>query len=133
MLAIWVLTDHHSVVDSAAMFLASGILAFVILHDELLLSVFDALPIGLELYIKDGVASKNWLRRSGSESGVHCVVDGRSDCAQNTFEIPFGIDVIFVPDLEGSNHVVHRLVHAFHDSVSLWVASSDEFLLETVL
>ena len=59
MLAVWVLSDHHPVVDSVLMFLTSSILAFVVVHDKLLLSVFNALPIGLELYIEDGVASKD--------------------------------------------------------------------------
>ena len=59
MLTIWVLTNHHAVVDSVVMFFASSVFAFVVLHDKLLLSVFYVLPIGLELYIEDGIASKH--------------------------------------------------------------------------
>ena len=59
MLTVGVLADHCPVIDSALMVLASGVLAFVVLHDELLLAVFDVLPIGLELHIEDGVTPKD--------------------------------------------------------------------------
>ena len=42
-----------------------------VLDDKLLLLILDALPIGLELYVEDSVAPKDWLRRSGSERSVH--------------------------------------------------------------
>ena len=62
---------------------------------------------------------------------MHRVVDCSSDCAQNAFEILPRINVVFVLDLEGSNHCTFSTM-AFACG-SQHSRSSDEFLLETAL
>ena len=58
--------SHDSVSDKALMDDATSILACIVLKDELLLSILDALPVSIETNVEDDVSSKDELCRSGS-------------------------------------------------------------------
>lgn len=63
------------------------------------------------------------------DSQVHCL----SDCQQDACETPSGIQVVDVFDTQSVYHLVHYFVHAFHDSIGLWIASGNQLLAEPVL
>ena len=59
MFAVWVLVNHHLVACIVGAFNAFGVFTSVVLDDESLLAVFDALPVSLEQYVEDGIAVKH--------------------------------------------------------------------------
>ena len=46
--AVWVLQNHHAVIQTVAMCNAVFVLAFVVLEDKLLLAFLDVFPVGLK-------------------------------------------------------------------------------------
>ena len=80
MLSAWVLLDHNMVSHGVCVVLASGILAFVVLDDKLLLSLLDVVPIGLEANVQERVSAEHKLCWRGSECGVDSGVDCSSNC-----------------------------------------------------
>ena len=72
------MTDTVS--GSALVWSGFGILTFVVLNDELLLSFFDALPISLERDVKERVESKNYLSWSCLHRGVNQRMNYLSHC-----------------------------------------------------
>ena len=62
---------HHNLVARVVgVRLANAVFTFVVLADELLLPLLDALPVSLKGHIEEGIASKHQLCRCGASRRV---------------------------------------------------------------
>jgi hypothetical protein len=116
--------DNDFVIDLVLVRNPFGVLAVIVLYDDLLSSFPDVLPVGFEPYGMDRVASEDKLHGRSPHGCVYSSSHSKGYGAEDSIPTAIG-KARSACDVLGSYHTVNGLMASLDHRVHLGVASGD--------